>query len=316
MIYPPEPLRRHRRPRRRDPQRPAQPDRHGPAAGAAAPRHEAHDRVRRRQPVAAEDAPARQPPADHRGRARPRRRRRRRRHPHHRRPRPAPPDARVRAAPRARRPDRTTRSTPRDALPARRRGPRQPHRHRHHRRGRDRRDQQARRRLRPDRLRQRQPGGDGRRLEVDHHRPRQSTAACSHHHNPESLQNTRSLMGHREHSALHKSIWRMGKVLRDHGPKIFQIETTINTDTFPSPFDFLAQARVGVVAEGPRDLPRHREVARPHAEPGEAQDLPRHGGAVRDHQRAGRLHAVGARDHAQATSTTSTSSRSRARPTS
>jgi hypothetical protein len=33
----------------------------------------------------------------------------------------------------------------------------------------------------------------------------------------------------------------MGKVLRDHGPKIFQIETTLNTDTFPSPFDFLSK---------------------------------------------------------------------------
>ena len=46
----------------------------GSAAGAAVPRHEADDRVRRRQPAAAEDAHARQPPADHRGGARPRRR--------------------------------------------------------------------------------------------------------------------------------------------------------------------------------------------------------------------------------------------------
>ena len=29
--------------------------------------------------------------------------------------------------------------------------------------------------------------------------------------------------------------------MRDHGPKIFQIETTLNTDTFPSPFDFLSK---------------------------------------------------------------------------
>ena len=33
----------------------------------------------------------------------------------------------------------------------------------------------------------------------------------------------------------------MGKVIRDAGVKIFQIETTLNTDTFPSPFDFLAK---------------------------------------------------------------------------
>jgi hypothetical protein len=42
-------------------------------------------------------------------------------------------------------------------------------------------------------------------------------------------------------SELHKSNWRQGKVIRDHGPKIFQIETTLNNDTFPKPFDFLAK---------------------------------------------------------------------------
>ena len=44
-----------------------------------------------------------------------------------------------------------------------------------------------------------------------------SYRCLSHHHNPESLQNTRSLMD-RHHSALHHSIWRMGKVLLDSGP--------------------------------------------------------------------------------------------------
>ena len=43
----------------------------------------------------------------------------------------------------------------------------------------------------------------------------------------------------RHKSELHKSVWRMGKVLRDDGPKIFQIETTLNTDMFPSPFGFI-----------------------------------------------------------------------------
>jgi hypothetical protein len=42
-------------------------------------------------------------------------------------------------------------------------------------------------------------------------------------------------------SELHKSNWRMGKVLRDAGVNIFQIETTLNTDTFPSSFAFLAK---------------------------------------------------------------------------
>ncbi len=60
------------------------------------------------------------------------------------------------------------------------------------------------------------------------------------HHNPETLQNTRSLMD-RHKSDLHKSVWRLGKVMRDHGPPVFQIESTLNTDMFPSPFDFLSK---------------------------------------------------------------------------
>ena len=52
-----------------------------------------------------------------------------------------------------------------------------------------------------------------------------SYRCLSFHHNPEALQKTRSLIGHRDHSALHTSIWRMGKVLRDQGPPIFQIES-------------------------------------------------------------------------------------------
>jgi hypothetical protein len=42
-------------------------------------------------------------------------------------------------------------------------------------------------------------------------------------------------------SELHSSNWRMGKIVRENGPKIFQIETTLNTDTFPSPFQFLSK---------------------------------------------------------------------------
>jgi lactate racemase len=64
--------------------------------------------------------------------------------------------------------------------------------------------------------------------------------SLSHHHNAHTLQNTRSYMDQHK-SELHKSVWRMGKVMRENGPRIFQIETTLNTDTFPSPFDFLAK---------------------------------------------------------------------------
>jgi lactate racemase len=40
-------------------------------------------------------------------------------------------------------------------------------------------------------------------------------------------------------SELHSSNRRMGEVIRNAGVRIFQIETTLNNDTFPKPFDFL-----------------------------------------------------------------------------
>ena len=41
-----------------------------------------------------------------------------------------------------------------------------------------------------------------------------------------------------KHSAMHHSAWRMGAVVRDH-VKVFQIETTLDNDVFPKPYDFL-----------------------------------------------------------------------------
>ena len=67
-----------------------------------------------------------------------------------------------------------------------------------------------------------------------------SYRSLRHHHNVKTMRHSRSFMD-QEHSELHSSNWRMGKVLRDSGVKIFQIETTLNTDTFPSPFEFLAK---------------------------------------------------------------------------
>ncbi len=52
-----------------------------------------------------------------------------------------------------------------------------------------------------------------------------------HHHNVHTMSNSRSFMD-QKNSALHASNWRMGKVLKDAGVKIFQIETTVNNDTF------------------------------------------------------------------------------------
>jgi hypothetical protein len=65
-----------------------------------------------------------------------------------------------------------------------------------------------------------------------------SYRSLRHHHNVHTLRHSRSLMD-LPHSALHTSNWRMGEVMRNAGVKIFQIETTLNNNTFPRPFDFL-----------------------------------------------------------------------------
>jgi len=65
-----------------------------------------------------------------------------------------------------------------------------------------------------------------------------SYRSLRHHHNVRTLQHSRSLMD--EHrSELHASNWRMGRHIAASGVKVFQIETTLNTDTFPSQFRFL-----------------------------------------------------------------------------
>jgi lactate racemase len=58
-----------------------------------------------------------------------------------------------------------------------------------------------------------------------------SYRSLRHHHNVATMQNSTSFMD-RHSSELHTSNWRMGKVLRDAGVKVFQVETTINNDTF------------------------------------------------------------------------------------
>jgi hypothetical protein len=65
-----------------------------------------------------------------------------------------------------------------------------------------------------------------------------SYRSLRHHHNVRTMQHSRSFMD-QERSALHSSNWRMGRLIARSGVKVFQIETTLNTDTFPAPFDFL-----------------------------------------------------------------------------
>jgi hypothetical protein len=65
-----------------------------------------------------------------------------------------------------------------------------------------------------------------------------SYRSLRHHHNVATMQHSKSFMD-QHRSELHSSNWRMGEVIRAAGVKIFQIETTLNNDTFPAPFDFL-----------------------------------------------------------------------------
>jgi hypothetical protein len=65
-----------------------------------------------------------------------------------------------------------------------------------------------------------------------------SYRSLKHHHNVRTMRASRSFMD-RHRSELHSSNWRMGKLIADAGVKIFQIETTLNTDTFPPEVRFL-----------------------------------------------------------------------------
>ncbi len=65
-----------------------------------------------------------------------------------------------------------------------------------------------------------------------------SYKSLKHHHNVRTMRASRSFMD-RHRSELHSSNWRMGKLIADAGVRIFQIETTLNTDTFPPEMRFL-----------------------------------------------------------------------------
>jgi hypothetical protein len=64
-----------------------------------------------------------------------------------------------------------------------------------------------------------------------------SYRSLRHHHNVHTMLRSRSYMDPPA-SALHDSTARMGRLLAGR-LKIFTIETTLNNDTFPKPFDFL-----------------------------------------------------------------------------
>src|SRR6202041_2577322 len=65
-----------------------------------------------------------------------------------------------------------------------------------------------------------------------------SYRSLRHHHNVKTMRHSRSFMD-QERSELHSSNWRMGRLIAANGVKVFQIETTLNNDTFPSQMAFL-----------------------------------------------------------------------------
>ena len=233
------------------------------AARRAAPTgHEADDRVRRHLAAAAADAPSRHPPAGDRGGARPGCGRGRRRHPPHRRPRPPPPHDRGRAAPRHRRPGLRRLRPPRPPLQPRRRGSRTSSHLGTTEPGEEVEINKRAAESRPARLRQHQPRVDGRRLEVDRHRagvvpeppppPQRAHApGLPQPHGPPALR------------APPRPTGAWARCITDAGVNVFQIETTLNTDTFPEAVRLPDEAGVGVVAPGPGRLRRHPEVAEP-----------------------------------------------------
>ena len=101
-----------------------------------------------------------------------------------------------------------------------------------------------------------------------------SYRSLRHHHNPLTMQKSRSFMD-QHRSELHSSNWRMGRLIAASGVKVFQIETTLNNDTFPPAVRVPPEAGVGVGRQGPARVPGHLQGARPHAGPALARsDLP------------------------------------------
>jgi hypothetical protein len=67
-----------------------------------------------------------------------------------------------------------------------------------------------------------------------------SYKSLRHHHNVHTMLHSKSYMDPRPgHSAINDSTIRMGRLLASNGLKIFQIETTLNSETFPSQLGFL-----------------------------------------------------------------------------
>ena len=284
VIYPPESLPAIRDVDERDPRRPAPPGRLRPAARATVRRDAAHDRLRRHLAAAAAHAGARHPAADHRAGADDGGRGRRRRRPHRRRQRPAPPDDRRRSSSTSWASGSSGPSTRRGALQPRRRGPRQPAPHRADRPGRGRRDQPPGGRVRPARLRQRQPGGDGRRAQVGADRAGVVQDAAA----PPQLEDDGALaLLHGPHEVPPAPLRLADGAAAQGPPQHLPDRDHARQRRVPGALRLPAEARVGVVGQGPGLDAGDATRARCRAEAAPAQAVPRPARAVRPdrHQR-------------------------------
>ncbi len=162
---------------------------------------------------------------------------------------------RGRAAPRRRRPGLRRLRTARDAVPARRRGPRQP---------------RSSSGPRPTARRSRSTSGPPTSdllvyvninlVAMDGGWKSTATGLASyrslrHHHNPTTMEASHSFMD-QHRSELHKSNWRMGKVMLDSRRQGLPDRDDAQHRHVPEAVRVPVQARVGVDAEGPGDLPR------------------------------------------------------------
>ena len=100
-----------------------------------------------------------------------------------------------------------------------------------------------------------------------------SYKSLRHHHNPLTMQRSRSFMD-QHRSELHSSNWRMGRLIADSGVNVFQIETTLNNDTFPAAFRFLQKREWEWKAKDRLGLRGRLDRPRPHPGPLRPPDLP------------------------------------------
>ena len=116
--------------------------------------------------------------------------------------------------------------------------------------------------------------------------------SLKHHHNVNTMLHSKSYMDPREgHSAINDSVNRMGRLLADNGVKIFQIETTMNAETFPSQLGFLNKREWEWSAKDQGLMAGAEEGQRPRAAARPPRVLPADRGAVqgdRGQRRRGR----------------------------